>query len=355
MTELIFSRIPTTSEVGKAFLIIIIVLVLRRIFVTQIIKWMHKAFKKLKVISIMIDKTKKPLSIIILITGIFFALITLPFNELSMSILLSIYKSLFVFLAAQTITKIVEAYFNDYIIKRSEDQRQKQVNTLISKIIKLVVIIIALLIILTEFDVKVQSLLAGLGISGIAFALAAQDTLKNIFGGVIIYMDSPFNIGDIIIINTIEGIVEDIGLRSTKLRTFDKGLVSMPNAAFTDGTVHNYSRRGSRRQRFYVGVTYSTKSEKMKKIISEIKNLLISETDVENTGIIVRFEKFGGSSLDILINYYIVKLDYNEFMEVVEKVNLRIMELFQEEEVEFAFPSMSLYFENEQKKGGSYE
>jgi len=248
---------------------------------------------------------------------------------------------------AQTIISIVEAYFDAYIIRRSEDQRQKQINTLISKIIKLVVIIIAILIILTEFDVKVQSLLAGLGISGIAFALAAQDTLKNIFGGVIIYMDSPFNIGDIIIINTIEGIVEDIGLRSTKLRTFDKGLVSMPNAAFTDGTVHNYSRRGSRRQRFNVGVTYSTSPYKMKKIIEGIKNLLISETYVENTGIIVRFEKFGGSSLDILVNYYVTKLDYNEFMEVVEIVNLNIMELFQNEEVEFAFPSMSLYMENQ--------
>ncbi len=347
MTELIFTRLPSSSELGKAFLIILVVLVLRKLFVTQIIKWMHRAFVKLKVINIMIDKTKKPLSIIILITGIFFALVTLPLNELSMSILLSTYKSLLVFMFAQTIISIVEAYFDAYIIRRSEDQRQKQINTLISKIIKLVVIIIAILIILTEFDVKVQSLLAGLGISGIAFALAAQDTLKNIFGGVIIYMDSPFNIGDIIIINTIEGIVEDIGLRSTKLRTFDKGLVSMPNAAFTDGTVHNYSRRGSRRQRFNVGVTYSTSPYKMKKIIEGIKNLLISETYVENTGIIVRFEKFGGSSLDILVNYYVTKLDYNEFMEVVEIVNLNIMELFQNEEVEFAFPSMSLYMENQ--------
>jgi MscS family membrane protein len=355
MTELIFSRIPTTSEVGKVFLIIIIVLVLRKIFVTQIIKWMNKAFKKLKAINIMIEKIKKPLSAIILITGIFFALITLPLNQLAMSKLLSIYKSLFVFRAAQTLITIIEAYFNAYIIKRSEDSRQKQVNNLISKIIKLVVIVIALLIILTEFDVKIQSLIAGLGISGIAFALAAQDTLKNVFGGIIIYMDSPFNIGDIIIINTIEGIVEDIGLRSTKLRTFDKGLVSMPNAAFTDGTVHNYSRRGSRRQRFYIGVTYSTKPEKMKRIILEMKNLLVSETDVENTGIIVRFEKFGGSSLDILVNYYVIKLDYNEFMGVVENINLKIMELFQDEEVEFAFPSMSLYFENELKKGGTYE
>ena len=355
MTELIFSRIPNTSELGKAVLIIIVVLVLRKIFVPQIIKWIHKAFKKLKVINIMIDETKKLLSIIILITGIFFALITLPFNELSMSILLSVYKSLFVFMAAQTIIKIEEAYFSAYIIKKSVDSRQKQVNTLIIKMIKLVVILIAILIILTEFGIKVQSLLAGLGISGIAFALAAQDTLKNIFGGIIIYMDSPFNIGDIIIINTIEGIVEDIGLRSTKLRTFDKGLVSMPNAAFTDGTVHNYSRRGSRRQRFYVGVTYSTKPDKMKKVILEIKSLLVSERDVENDGIIVRFEKFGGSSLDILINYYVIKLDYNEFMEVVEKVNLKIMELFHDEEVEFAFPSMSLYFENELKKGESYE
>jgi MscS family membrane protein len=347
MTELIFTRLPSSSELGKAFLIILVVLVLRKLFVTQIIKWMHRAFVKLKVINIMIDKTKKPLSIIILITGIFFALVTLPLNELSMSIFLSTYKSLLVFMFAQTIISIVEAYFDAYIIRRSEDQRQKQINTLISKIIKLVVIIIAILIILTEFDVKVQSLLAGLGISGIAFALAAQDTLKNIFGGVIIYMDSPFNIGDIIIINTIEGIVEDIGLRSTKLRTFDKGLVSMPNAAFTDGTVHNYSRRGSRRQRFNVGVTYSTSPYKMKKIIEGIKNLLISETYVENTGIIVRFEKFGGSSLDILVNYYVTKLDYNEFMEVVEIVNLNIMELFQNEEVEFAFPSMSLYMENQ--------
>ncbi|SHI66696.1 MscS family membrane protein [Dethiosulfatibacter aminovorans DSM 17477] len=355
MTELIFSRIPTMGEIGKVFLIILIVLVLRRLFVTQIIKWMSRAFKKLKVLNIMIEKTKKPLSIIILATGIFFALITLPFNENLMSFLLSVYKSLFVFMAAQTMIRIVEAYFNAYVIKRSEDRRQKQVNTLISKIIKLVVIIIAILIILTEFDVKVQSLLAGIGISGIAFALAAQDTLKNIFGGIIIYMDSPFNIGDIIIINNIEGIVEDIGLRSTKLRAFDKGLVSMPNAAFTDGTVHNYSRRGSRRQRHYVGVTYSTKPEKIRKIISGIKELLISETDVENDGIIVRFEKFGGSSLDILISYYATKLDYNEFMEVVERINLKIMELFHKEEVDFAFPSMSLYFENELKKGMAKE
>lgn len=351
MTELFFYRLPSTSEVIKAIFIILVVLVLRKIFVTQIVKWMHKAFKKLKVVNIMIEKIKKPLSIIILLSGVFFAFVTLPFNDSSMSILLSLYKSLFVFLAAQTIIRIVEAYFTSYVIKRSEDSRNKQIYTLISKIIKLIVILIAVLIILTEFNVKVQSLLAGLGISGIAFALAAQDTLKNIFGGIIIYMDSPFNIGDIIIINSIEGIVEDIGLRSTKLRTFDKGLVSMPNAAFTDGTVHNYSRRGSRRQRFYIGVTYSTKPEQIKEILLRIKIMLLSDNEVDDSGIIVRFEKFGGSSLDILVNYYVLKLGYNEFMEVVENINLKIMELFQEENIEFAFPSMSLYFETELKKG----
>lgn len=216
----------------------------------------------------------------------------------------------------------------------------------LSRIMRVIIIGLAVCVILDEWGYNVNGFIAGLGIGGLAFALAAQETIANVFGGLVIILDKPFTIGDYIKTPNVEGTVEDINFRSTKIRALDKGLVTEPNATIAKSTIINWTKRDVRRLSFSIGVTYSTSKDQLQNCIIKIRNMLLEDENVLNEGILVNFDKFGSSSLDILIDCYTNTAQWNKYLQIKEEVNFKVMDILEKEGVSMAFPSSSLYFEN---------
>ncbi|MTI95347.1 MAG: mechanosensitive ion channel family protein [Firmicutes bacterium] len=215
----------------------------------------------------------------------------------------------------------------------------------ISKVLRIVFIAISATIIAQRWGFDVNGFIAGLGIGGLAFALAAQDAIANVLGGMVIIAEKPFNIGDWILTPEVEGTVEDITFRSTKVRTFAQALVTVPNKAMANQPITNWSQMGRRRITFNLGVTYSTPREKLQTVVTKIKQMLVGHKDIHPETIFVNFDAFKDSSLDIFIYCFSKTTNWGEFLKVKEDVNFRIMEILEQEGVSVAFPSRTVYLE----------
>jgi MscS family membrane protein len=196
------------------------------------------------------------------------------------------------------------------------------------------------------FKLNIGGLIAGLGIGGLAIALAAQDTIENVIASFIIFFDKPFVVGDFINIGGEYGVVEKIGFRSTRIRTLEKSYLTLPNKSLINDKLDNLTLRTFRRAKFYVGLTYATNGEKIKAIVGDIQSLLDKHPKTNEDGL-VRFEEFGDSSLNIMVLMYVDTTDYSEFMAVREEVNLKIMEIVKKHGSDFAFPSTTVYLQKE--------
>ncbi|MFP4496898.1 MAG: mechanosensitive ion channel family protein [Vulcanimicrobiota bacterium] len=217
---------------------------------------------------------------------------------------------------------------------------------LINKTIKIFLVLITFILIVQNLGYSVSSLLAGLGIGGIAVAMAAKDTLANIFGSFMIFIDRPFVIGDWIVVNDVEGTVEDVGFRTTKIRTFAKNEVSIPNNIVANTSIQNFSRRPQRRISTTIGVTYGTPPEKLEQAIERIKQIIFEHPNTSKETILVYFSEFSASSLGIFCNFFINSSEWVTFLEARQEIYISIMRAFNELDIDFAFPSQSIYLEN---------
>ncbi|MDY0002456.1 MAG: mechanosensitive ion channel family protein [Polyangia bacterium] len=213
----------------------------------------------------------------------------------------------------------------------------------IDRTLRAVMIIVAVLMVLQETGVNITSILTGLGLGGLAIALAAKDMLSNIFGTVTLVADHTFNVGDWIKTSAVEGTVEDIGLRSTKVRTFANSLVVVPNGNLAGGAVENFSRMLKRRISFRVGVTYETTPAQMREAVARIRDILRSREDIRQDFWLVYFSDFADSSMEIMVYCFTVTTVWGEFLAVREQLNLAILETLSEIGVELAFPSRAIY------------
>ena len=203
--------------------------------------------------------------------------------------------------------------------------------------------IIGVLMVIQSLGYNVRALLAGLGIGGLAFALAAQDTLANVFGSIVVAIDQPFKLGEFVQIGPHSGAVEDIGLRSTKLRRADKSLIIIPNKTVAAEAVTNLARFTRRRTEQVIGLTYDTTPEKMSALVDEIRALLKSDPDVDPASVMVYFRDFNASSLDIWIVYENPNPDFQKHMTTRQRLNLAIMRLVAARGLEFAFPTQTVH------------
>ncbi|REJ80028.1 MAG: mechanosensitive ion channel family protein [Bacteroidetes bacterium] len=198
----------------------------------------------------------------------------------------------------------------------------------------------------TVFDLNVVSLVTGLGIGGLAFALAAKETLENLLGSFTIFLDKPFVVGDMVKVGNIEGRVESIGFRSTRIRSLDRMLVTVPNKKMVDFELNNDTERTVRRARFNVGLIYSTTEKQIRDIVSEISALLDTHPLLEPKRV-VRFNQFGQSSLDILIIYLARTPELEDFLRVQEEINFKIMEIVRKNGSDFAYPTSTVFLRKE--------
>jgi MscS family membrane protein len=196
-----------------------------------------------------------------------------------------------------------------------------------------------------ELGFPAYSVLAGLGVGGLAVALAARDSLANLLGSMLIMIEKPFRVGHYVRVSGTEGTVEDVGFRSTRIRTLDNSLISIPNNAVVNATVENLTLRAMRRQRFFIQVTYDTPRAKIEALVAEIKQLIGDHPLTNKTNFHVRFNNFGESSLNILVYFYFMVTDYAAELEAREEMLLRIMDLARELGINFAFPTRTLVIE----------
>ena len=210
---------------------------------------------------------------------------------------------------------------------------------------KVVAIVLGVIMILGDvFDVDITALVAGLGIGGVAFALASKESLENLLGSFTIFFDKPFTVGDTVTLGGVTGTVEKVGFRSTRIRTFDKSVVTVPNKNIISTELDNLGARPVRRVKFNIGLTYDTSVENIKNIVDDIQKLIDKHPMTNQEGK-VRFLEFGPSSLDIMVLYYVDSPDWEALIDAKQKINFDIIEIINKYKCEFAFPSTSVYIE----------
>jgi len=228
--------------------------------------------------------------------------------------------------------------------KQSEPKTDDQLVPFVKDAIKVFITIFSFFFILgTIFDLNIASLIAGLGIGGLAVALAAKESLENLFGSFTIFLDKPFTIGDLIRVGNVEGNVEKIGFRSTRIRTAEKSYVTVPNKKMVDTELDNLSMRMQRRAKFNVGLTYETKAEQFKNIIKEIKTSLENHPSVIKTDMQVILHDFDASAINILVCYFVDTMDYDFYLNIREEINYTIMKIVEKNGSSFAYPTTSVW------------
>ena len=205
--------------------------------------------------------------------------------------------------------------------------------------------VVVLWIVSQYYDIT--ALIAGLGIGGLAVALALQDTLANLFGSFFIMLDRPFKIGDRIVVEDVDGTVEQIGFRSTRIRTLAQTQVSIPNKKVSEAVVNNITRTRKWRVSQVVGVTYNTTAEQMEEALEAIRDIIRSDSGIDQEWWLVRFDGFGESSLNISVIYFTKSVDYAQMAAIKEHTNLAIMRCLAERGLSIAFPTRTLYLEGD--------
>lgn len=215
----------------------------------------------------------------------------------------------------------------------------------IKKSLRVFVVLFGALLILQNLGFNVMSVLAGLGLGGLAFALAAKDTAANLFGSIMILIDRPFRVGDFINVGGAEGTVEEIGFRSTRIRTLYDSLISIPNSSIVITNIDNYGAREVRRTRTILGITYDTPPEKIEAFIQGIQNIILANPNTFKDLYQVVFEGFGDSSLNILVNFFIRAEDVSHELDIRQNIFIEILRLAKKMEIDFAFPTTTLHME----------
>ena len=294
----------------------------------------------------LLRETRRPAGWLINILGFYVAVLVLRLPAgLSAGVLLILNTVGVVFVAWMLYNGVeVLSLGLDRFTRTTESQMDDHLVPLVRKIMRVAIIIVTLIMIIQQWGYDVTSLIAGLGLGGLAFALAAQQTLANLFGSIMIFTDRPFGIGDWIKSKHGEGVVEEIGLRSTKVRTFTKSLISVPNADIASTSIENFSEMTQRRLKTTVTLTYATTPDQMEFVIEGIKDLL-RESPGFAPDFYVSFVEMGSSSLDILVYAFTETTVWAEFLELRQRFFLDLMRLVDRAGTGFAFPSQSLYIE----------
>ena len=217
----------------------------------------------------------------------------------------------------------------------------------IKKTLVVVFVVIGVLMVIQSlgYAENVKTLLAGLGIGGLAFALAAQDTIANLFGSIVVAIDQPFKIGEAVKIGSSEGVVEDIGLRSTKLRPPGKNLIIIPNKTVASEAIINNSRFTQRRVEQVISLTYDSTAEQIEAIVNEFRQLILREAEVDPASVMVYFRDYSESSLDLWVVYLTKDPDLRKQLELRQRINLAMMRAVAAHNLSFAFPTQTMHLD----------
>ncbi|MDP2138133.1 MAG: mechanosensitive ion channel family protein [Candidatus Didemnitutus sp.] len=336
----------TATHYTIALLITLIAYVLRRVVTTLL----FHGFKRIaaRTATTLDDKLfpalEGPVNALIIVVGTVASIKVLKLSETADQTLSYAYTMAFSFVIFWGFLRT----FNTILDHMQEVAKKKQLSLApfmpwIKKALITIVFIFGVLMIAQSLGADVKAFLAGLGIGGLAFALAAQDTIANIFGSVVVAVDQPFKIGETVRIGSTTGTVEDMGLRSTKIRALDRSLVVIPNKAVASETITNLSRFNGRRIEQTLGLTYDTTADQMQELVGEFRRLITEDSDVDPTTIHCYFRDYNNSSLDIWIVYVAKDPDFQKQLVLRQRLNLAFMRAVEQRGLSFAFPTQTVH------------
>lgn len=296
---------------------------------------------------------KRPLTLLLVFTGFYLAgilyLVKSPAHVLFLN---RLYRSAIIVFIAQGFYNLAGSTSGLLMRIGSAYELDKLFLSLLSKAIRAVIIAIGFTVLVQEWGYNISGFVAGLGLGGLAFALAAQDTAANLIGGIVILTEKPFTIGDWIVAEEVEGNVEDITFRSTKIRTFAQALVTVPNSSLAKAPITNWTRMGRRRINFDLGIPYGTSRSKLEQCIIRIREMLTAHPEIHPETISARFEKFGEYSLIINIYCFTNTTVWAEWLAVREDILYKIMDILDLEGIQAAIPSRTIHIDHNKSTAG---
>lgn len=346
-------------ELAISLGIILLFLLFRRIFAKYILKILLRFGRKInsKFLPNLLNAFERPLHWLFIVIGIYVALIYYPYFDHAQILLVKWLKSIFVILFTWGLVNLVSVSSDlfHFINEKTNVKLDDILIPFLSRILQFVIITISLSIILQEFNYQIGGLITGLGLGGLAVSLAAQDAIANLFGGVVIVTEKPFTIDDWISTPSVEGTVEDISFRSTKIRTFEQALVTVPNATLSNEPITNWSKMGKRQVSFSIPITFHTERSKLTAVVKEIEELLRSNSGVHNETILVNINEFVENGMHLKIYFFTKSTVSKEYLAVREQIHLDIIDILAKHEVEIARPSRTLFVKNEQEENAEKE
>lgn len=310
--------------------------------ITRIVKQITKRTKT-KLDDIIVDKMEEPAVFAIVITGIWYALAYLHFTEYVDKIISHAFYFIITFNITWFLSRLISALIDEYLVplvEKSETDLDDHLLPVARKSINVALWTLAIIVGLNNAGFDVLALIAGLGIGGFAFALAAKDSIAHVFGGFVLFVDKPFSINDRVIVDGYDGKVKEIGLRSTRIQTLDGRMVTLPNADIANSAIINISSEPSRKITMDLGLTYNTTPENMQKAMAILQSICTENKDVIEQQTVTSFTAFGDFSLTIRFIYYIK--NGADIFGTMNDMNLEILKQFNKAKLSFAFPTQTI-------------
>ena len=291
--------------------------------------------------------------LIIKLEKVLIPMLLLPAGSAALVVLLIKLASIFILMFLFLNVSNILIQYGTKITEKTESKLDDQLIPIAEKVLKGIVIFIATINILQILEVNVTALIAGISIGGLAVALAAQDTIKNLFGSLTIFLDKPFQIGDVIKFSDGEGTVEKVGVRSSRIRTFWNSLIYVPNGVLSDTIIDNYGLRNFRRFKMMISIKYGTSPELIELFVIGLREMVGSHPSIRKDFIEIHLHEMSSSSLDILFYTFLAVSTYTEELTARHEILIKLLKLAETLGVEFAFPSTSIYLEAEGSPKGN--
>ena len=327
------------TAVGVFIVCVIAVKIFKRIVLNHLKKWSEKT--ETIIDDFLVKSIEKSLIPLLYFGALYLAVNTLVLNPKISNLIEKASIILVTFFVLRVITSGIRFSLDLYLSKKREGQtRRKEIRGLTS-LISILIWVLGFVFLLDNLGFNISAVIAGLGIGGIAIALAAQTILGDLFSYFVIFFDRPFEIGDFIVVGDKAGAIEYIGIKTTRIRALGGEQLVFSNKELTNSIIHNYKKMEKRRVVFHLGVIYQTKAEQLAEVPGIVKEIIEAQTDVTfDRG---HFYNYGNSSLDFEFVYYVIGAYYTKYMDIQQSINLKIFEAFEKRGIEFAYPTQTLF------------
>lgn len=338
--------------IGLSIAVFFLFLLLRKLFAKYIFSLLMKLGNKApgSVLTSIFSSFKKPVEWFFTIIGIYIAVYYFPFLDHTNALFLDLVRVSIIVLITWGLYGLTSE--SSALFHRISDRYNLHIDDILvpffSRALRFIILAISFSIIAQEFGYNISGFVAGLGLGGLAISLAAQDALSNLFGGVVIITERPFTIGDWILTPSVEGIVEDITFRSTRVRTFADALVTVPNATLVREAITNWSEMGKRQITFNLHVAHVTPVEKLRRAVRRIEEYITNHEEVHQETIFVKFNEFQENGFTVYFYFFTKTTNWGEYLDVREDINFKILEILNEEGVELSVAAHKLYVEREE-------